>query len=65
MFYCSVAVGHEGQARTRFETLLLLLMSDDGYSVSHWDRDGFELWAVSDVNAEDLRAFAGLEMQPS
>jgi anti-sigma factor RsiW len=37
----------------------------DGYNVSHWDRDGFEFWAVSDVNAEDLRTFAGLEMQPS
>ena len=37
----------------------------DGYNVSHWDRDGFELWAVSDVNADDLRAFAGLQMQQS
>ena len=37
----------------------------DGYNVSHWDRDGFEFWAVSDVNAEDLRAFAGLEIQQS
>jgi anti-sigma factor RsiW len=26
----------------------------DGYNVSHWDRDGFEFWAVSDVNADDL-----------
>jgi anti-sigma factor RsiW len=33
----------------------------DGYNVSHWERDGFEFWAVSDVSAEDLRAFAGLE----
>ena len=37
----------------------------DGYNVSHWDRDGFEFWAVSDVNADDLRAFAGLHIQPS
>jgi anti-sigma factor RsiW len=37
----------------------------DGYNVSHWDRDGFEFWAVSDVNTEDLRVFAGLEMQQS
>jgi anti-sigma factor RsiW len=37
----------------------------DGYNVSHWDRDGFEFWAVSDVNADDLRAFAGLEIQQS
>jgi anti-sigma factor RsiW len=37
----------------------------DGYNVSHWDRDGFAFWAVSDVNAEDLRIFAGLELQQS
>ena len=37
--------------------------SKDGYHVSHWDRDGFEFWAVSDVNAEDLSAFASLQMQ--
>jgi anti-sigma factor RsiW len=37
--------------------------SKDGYNVSHWDRDGFEFWAVSDVNAEDLQAFAKLQMQ--
>jgi anti-sigma factor RsiW len=35
----------------------------DGYQVSHWDRDGFTFWAVSDVNAEDLKIFADLEMQ--
>ena len=35
----------------------------DGYNVLHWDRDGFEFWAVSDVNAGDLRAFADLEMK--
>ena len=37
----------------------------DGYNVSHWERDGFAFWAVSDVNAEDLRAFTGLEMKES
>jgi anti-sigma factor RsiW len=37
----------------------------DGYNVSHWERNGFEFWAVSDVNAEDLKAFADLEMQQS
>jgi anti-sigma factor RsiW len=37
----------------------------DGYNVSHWNRSGFEFWAVSDVNAEDLKTFAGLEMQQS
>lgn len=37
--------------------------SKDGYNVSYWHRDGFEFWAVSDVNAEDLKAFASLQMQ--
>ena len=37
----------------------------DGYNVWHWDHQGFAFWAVSDVNAEDLRAFADLEMQQS
>jgi len=37
----------------------------DGYNVSHWARDGFEFWAVSDVNAEDLKAFTDLQMQQS
>jgi anti-sigma factor RsiW len=36
----------------------------EGYNVSHWERDGFEFWAVSEVNTEDLRSFTGLEMQP-
>jgi anti-sigma factor RsiW len=34
----------------------------DGYNVLHWARDGFDFWAVSDVNAGDLRAFADLEL---
>jgi len=34
----------------------------DGYNVLHWDRGGFEFWAVSDVNAGELRAFADLAM---
>jgi anti-sigma factor RsiW len=33
----------------------------DGYNVLHWDRDGFEFWAVSDVNPADLKAFSSLE----
>jgi anti-sigma factor RsiW len=37
----------------------------DGYNVSHWERNGFEFWAVSDVNAADLKAFSDLEMQQS
>ena len=34
----------------------------DGYNVLHWERDGFAFWAVSDVNAGDLTAFADLAM---
>jgi anti-sigma factor RsiW len=37
----------------------------DGYNVLHWARDGFEFWAVSDVSAQDLRAFADLEKEQS
>ena len=39
--------------------------SKDGYNALHWAHEGFEFWAVSDVNAEDLRAFVDLEMQQS
>ena len=35
----------------------------DGYNVLHWEHDGFEFWAISDVNAVDLKVFANLEMQ--
>jgi anti-sigma factor RsiW len=35
----------------------------DGYNVLHWDRDGFEFWAASDINKEELTAFADLEMK--
>jgi anti-sigma factor RsiW len=35
----------------------------DGYNVSHWEHNGFVFWAVSDVNAEDLSAFAQLQMK--
>jgi len=37
----------------------------DGYNVLHWEHYGFEFWAVSDVNAADLKTFANLEMQGS
>jgi len=37
-------------------------LTKDGYNVLHWDRDGFEFWAVSNVSPGDLRAFADLEM---
>jgi anti-sigma factor RsiW len=39
--------------------------TQDGYNVSHWVHDGFEFWAVSDLNREELKAFSGLEIQPS
>jgi anti-sigma factor RsiW len=35
----------------------------DGKNVLHWAHAGFEYWAVSDVDQEDLRAFADLEIK--
>jgi anti-sigma factor RsiW len=37
--------------------------SRNGYNIIHWNRDGFDWWAVSDVSAADLEAFAGLQRQ--
>jgi anti-sigma factor RsiW len=37
--------------------------SRSGYNIIHWNRDGFEWWAVSDVNAADLEGLAELELQ--
>src|SRR5271166_6696797 len=37
----------------------------DGYNVFHWNRAGFEYWAVSYVNTEDLKTFTALQMQQS
>ena len=37
--------------------------ANNGYNVLHWDRDGFEFWAASDINKEELTAFADLEMK--
>ena len=34
--------------------------SGQGYDVMQWSRDGFQCWAVSDVNASDLAKFARL-----
>lgn len=31
-----------------------------GYNFLHWGKGGFEFWAVSDLNAEELRQFAAL-----
>jgi anti-sigma factor RsiW len=35
----------------------------DGNNVLHWAHAGFEYWAVSDLNQEDLRAFADLKIK--
>ena len=37
--------------------------SSNGYNTLNWNRNGFEWWAISDVNADDLQAFAGLARQ--
>ena len=37
--------------------------SRSGYNIIHWNRDGFEWWAVSDVTAADLEVLAELELQ--
>lgn len=34
--------------------------SRQGYNVLHWRNGGMTFWAISDVNAEDLKTFAGL-----
>jgi anti-sigma factor RsiW len=31
-----------------------------GYSVTYWSRGGLNFWAVSDLNSDELREFAGL-----
>ena len=34
--------------------------SRQGYNIMRWARGGFQFWAVSDVNAQDLAEFVGL-----
>lgn len=34
----------------------------DGYSLVHWRGDAMDYWAVSDLNAEELRRFAELQI---
>ena len=34
----------------------------EGYSLVHWTRGGMEYWAVSDLNSEELRRFAELQI---
>lgn len=36
--------------------------ASEGYSLVHWRRDGMEFWAVSDLNGEELRQFAQLQI---
>jgi len=36
--------------------------TDDGYSLIHWRSGGMNYWAVSDLNAEELRQFAQLQL---
>jgi anti-sigma factor RsiW len=41
------------------------LGSRDGFNVLHWSDDGFAYWAVSDLNATELREFAQLLKAPA
>jgi anti-sigma factor RsiW len=36
--------------------------SSEGYNLVHWRHDGMEYWAVSDLNAVELRHFAELQI---
>jgi len=36
--------------------------TQDGYSLVHWCKDGMEYWAVSDLNGEELKQFAQLQI---
>ncbi|MDR3416980.1 MAG: hypothetical protein P4L83_12410, partial [Nevskia sp.] len=36
--------------------------SQDGYSLVHWSQGGMEWWAVSDLNAVELKQFAELQI---
>jgi anti-sigma factor RsiW len=33
-------------------------LSKHGYNVLHWTAAGMEFWAISDLNAADMKAFA-------
>ena len=35
----------------------------DGYTLVHWRHEGMEYWAVSDLNGEELRHFADLQIE--
>jgi anti-sigma factor RsiW len=36
------------------------LLNRRGFNLVHWDQDGMQAWAVSDLNAAELQAFAAL-----
>jgi anti-sigma factor RsiW len=35
-----------------------LALSERGYQVMHWARGGMTFWAISDLNATELKSFA-------
>jgi len=38
-------------------------LTQQGYNLLHWSRDGLTYWAVSDLNARELRTFADLVLK--
>lgn len=39
------------------------IQSREGYSLVHWRNEGMEYWAVSDLNAEELKEFGRLQVE--
>jgi len=37
--------------------------SSEGYNLVHWRHEGMDYWAVSDLNSQDLRHFAELQIE--
>jgi anti-sigma factor RsiW len=42
-----------------------VFFQDKGYNLAHWARDSMEFWAVSDLNAAELRQFVRLLAPPA